>query len=402
VTEKIYYDDPYQYDFLAVVTKTVRKDNRLGVVLDRTCFYPQGGGQPADHGFLNEARVYDVQSDGEDIIHYLANPLSESSVKGKVDEVRRRDFMQQHTGQHILSQSILRIGKWNTVSVHFGEDYTAVETDASSISSGKYSEVEKVANQVIRQNLSVKISWVNPEEVERFHIRRPPPEVKKVRIVQVGDFDASACGGLHVAGTGEVGLIKIIGDEKIRGRIRIHALIGDRAFRDYHKKMQVVQNLCQLMTCGEDILVQRVQELTEQSKELQRNYQKLQSERILLVAQEAVAGGIRIRDILFVQKIFDNTDNKLLRVFAESVLNESGRIVLVLSRNGEQVNWLAGHSLSRPFNLSEFCAPLLELIEARGGGKPEFVQGGGKKVAGIPHFITEFKKKLAEELNRNG
>ncbi|OGB69157.1 MAG: hypothetical protein A2Y94_05920 [Caldithrix sp. RBG_13_44_9] len=398
MTEKIYYHNPNQFDFEAMVIKTIQNENRLGIILDRTCFYPQGGGQPADHGFLNQVQVEDVQLEGEDIIHYVETPISEKSVQGRVDEARRRDFMQQHTGQHILSQSILRVGKWNTVSVHFGDDYTAVETDASSIPSSKYIEVENVANQIIQQNLPVKIEWVNPEEVDRFQIRRPPPEVKKVRIVQVGDFDASACGGLHVASTGEVGMIKIIGDEKIRGRIRIHALIGKRAFTDYDNKLRVVQNLCQIMTCGEDTLVQKVQNISDQLKEAQKSLQKFQAERISVLAQESINEAIPIADVLLIQRIFENTDNKLLKVFVDSVLEKTGRVTVVISKSGDQLNWMAGHSLSRPINLAKFCEPLLELIEGRGGGKPGFIQGGGKKVSGISQFMSEFKTKLAEEL----
>lgn len=401
MTLKIYYDNPYQFDFQAKVVRTVQKNGRWGVILDQTCFYPQGGGQPADRGFLNESTVYDVQLEEAEIIHYIDRPISDNSVHGRVDKVRRFDFMQQHTGQHILSQSLLRVGKWNTVSVHFGEDYVAIETDAADIPLEKYGEVERVANQIVLKNVAVKIEWVDPAEVERFHIRRPPPDVKKVRIVQVGDFDASACGGLHVSSTGEVGLIKIIGEEKIRGHIRIHALIGQRAFADYHRKMKTVQNLCCLLSCGEDSLIQRVQDMAEQLKDAQRNLARIQAESMASLAKETLADAIKIGEILFVHRTFDHTDNKLLKVFVDSVLSESGRIVVALSRNGEQVNWMVGHSLVRPLNLIEFCAPLLAIIDAKGGGKPDFVQGGGKKAMGIPQFIGEFKQKIEKELYRH-
>ena len=401
MTLKIYYDNPYQFDFQAKVLKTVQKNERWGVILDQTCFYPQGGGQPADHGFLNESFVYDVQSEKAEIIHYIDRPISDNSVHGRVDKVRRLDFMQQHTGQHILSQSLLRVGKWNTVSVHFGEEYVAIETDATEIPVDKYADVERVANQIVLKNVAVKIEWVDPVEVGRFHIRRPPPDVQKVRIVQVGDFDASACGGLHVSSTGEVGLIKIIGEEKIRGHIRIHALIGQRAFADYHRKMKTVQNLCRLLSCGEDSLLQRVQDMTEQLKEAQRNLARIQSESISSLAKETLANAIKIGEILFIHRTFDYTDNKLLKVFVDSILSERGRIVVAISRNGEQVNWMAGHSLTRPFNLIEFCAPLLPIIDAKGGGKPDFIQGGGKKAAGISKFIDEFKQKIEKELYRH-
>ncbi len=401
MTLKIYYDNPYQFEFQARVLRTIQKDNRWGVILDQTCFYPQGGGQPADRGFLNESTVEDVQLEEGEIVHYLDRPLSNNSVHGRVDEVRRLDFMQQHTGQHILSQSLLRVGGWNTVSVHFGEEYVAIETDAKAIAAEKYSEVEKVANGVVQKNHVVKIEWVDPTEVERFHIRRPPPEVRKVRIVQVGDFDASACGGLHVSSSGEVGWIKIIGEEKIRGHIRVHALIGQRAYLDYDRKMKIVQRLSRMLSCGEDTVIERVQDTFEQLKEAQRRFVKIQSEMIAALAREAVQSATRIGEILFVHRAFENTDNKILKVFVDTVLNQAGRVVVVVSQNAEQLNWMAGHSLARSFNLVEFCAPLLALIDARGGGKPEFVQGGGKNAAGIPLFISEFQQKIEKEFSRH-
>ena len=276
MAEPLYYQDAYQFLFQANVIKRIETEGKLGIILDQTCFYPEGGGQPSDQGELNDIRVTEVRKISDEIIHFVNKALVSDVVQGRVDRERRLDYMQQHTGQHILSQSLLKVGNCNTVSVHFGDSYTAIETDSENISDETLKEVEKCANEIINQNIPVNLLWVDPEEVEQYHIRRPPPNVSKVRIVKIADFDAAACGGLHVSRTGEVGLIKITGQEKIRGRTRIHAKIGDRAFEDYAKKTELLRELGILLTCGEDVMVRRIHELSEQLKHAQREISKHQ------------------------------------------------------------------------------------------------------------------------------
>ena len=222
MTEALYYKNAYQFQFQAKVIKRVEIKDKGGVVLDQTCFYPEGGGQPADRGNLNGIRVSDVRKIDGEIIHFMDQPLPSDQVEGIVNQEWRLEYMQQHTGQHILSQALLKVGKCQTVSVHFGDSYTAIETNKEKISDQILNDVEKLANEIINENVPVNLLWVDPAEVDRYHIRRPPPDVSKVRIVQIENFDAAACGGLHISRTGEVGLVKVIGKEKIRGHTRVH------------------------------------------------------------------------------------------------------------------------------------------------------------------------------------
>lgn len=401
MTDKIYYQNPYQFEFNARVLSIDEQGKRSTVVLDRTCFYPEGGGQPADHGILDNAKVLDVQQRNGTIYHYLDKVLPPGPVKGHVDITRRMDYMQQHTGQHILSQSLLRIGTFNTVSVHFGENYTAIETDAEAIPEETLWKVENLANQIVTDNVKVKIQWVNPDEVETYHIRRPPPDVKKVRIVQVGDFDASACGGLHVSRTGEIGLIKIIGQEKIRGRIRIQAKIGNRAYADYREKSRIVQELSQLLTCGEETMIRRVTDLDEQLREANRIIARLQSELMFYDVQQLIGSSPVIKGVQFIYKIFENEDNKILKIFLDQVLSEANRVALAVNRQESRLTWIAGDTVKNSFDLHVLINPLLSVIDARGGGNEHLMQGGGKNCAGIDQFIHQFIVNLEKELSAN-
>ena len=394
MTKQLYYQDAYQLEFDAKVIGRIEKDQRVGVILDQTCFYPEGGGQPSDQGKLNQVRVYDVQKIDDNIVHFIDPDLKLDAVEGSIDGNRRHDFMQQHTGQHILSQTLLRIGRYNTVSVHFGDTYTAIETDATDIPEKSVKAIEKLANEVIRKNLPVKILWVDPEQVEKFNIRRPPPDVEKVRIVQVGDFDASACGGLHISNTGEVGMVKIIGQERIRGRTRIHAKIGDRLLEDYSRKIEILRELGTLLTCGEDVMVKRVIDLQEQLKNVQRDVITLQSDRMTNLAKESVSQGKQIRHILFVQQILENADHTLLKIFVDRVLTSPGRLVVVFGTFDGRFNWVISHSLGQGLNLAQWIQDLLPLINAKGGGSPVLVQGVGQNPAGIQTFIKNIIQKL--------
>jgi alanyl-tRNA synthetase len=398
MTDKLFYDDPNRIEFKAKLVSSTSFGDRYGAILDRTCFYPEGGGQPADTGWLNDIRVIDVQKQDEQIIHFTEKPVSDKLVVGKIDKDRRLDFMQQHTGQHVLSQALLRIGGYNTVSVHMGESYLAIEVDAESIPEEKLVEVEILANEIVNNNLPIKIHWIDASQVDHYKIRRPPPDVERIRLIEVEGFDVAACGGLHVSRTGRIGLIKIIALEKIRARTRIHALIGNRAYQDYDNKLRLIQALMQSLTCGEKDILRRVEDLERQLKEIKASNFKLESEFMVMIAEKDLRKAEEINGKKFHYRIFENTDRNLLRSYVDEILKKSDRIVVAFNISGEKIQWIIAHSLLTEMNLPLVIKPLLSVIDGKGGGSGNFVQGGGNKLSGISEFIEKFKHTLKEEL----
>ncbi len=398
MTEKLYYKNAYAFDFEARVVETVTENGRSAVILDRTCFYPEGGGQPADHGWLNDIPVYDVQLRGEEVLHFVEKPLKPGRVKGRVDVNRRLDFMQQHTGQHIISRALLQVGNYATYSVHFGDEYTSIEIDAPEIPEHQLQQVEELSNEVVHRNLSVKIHWVAPEEVNRFPIRKPPPDVSLVRIVEIDRFDFSTCGGTHLLRTGEVGLIKVVGTEKLRGHVRIKFKIGKRAIADYDSKIRLVRQLMQSLTCGEEEISGRVSDLQQQVKNLQKQIGRLQQEHMSLLAAEAGQNARKIGEIELVTQTFRQVDSPALRSFVHQLIEEPNRIVAVVNRDDHRLQWVVGHSLGERFDLTSFVRPLLSAMDARGGGRGNMVQGGGNNPAGIPEFFKQLQEKIEREL----
>ena len=299
MTEKLYYQDPRLESFQARLVHQEQEGDHWIVVLDRTAFYPEGGGQPADRGRLNGIPVIDVRERGGEVCHVLPEALKQDvPVRGTIDFPTRFDFMQQHTGQHIISASLIEAAGYPTISAYLGESYTAVEIDARSIQDAEIEAAEVLANRTVSRDLPVHIHWIQPEEAEHYHLRKPPPDVQRLRIVQIEGIDSAACAGIHVEKTGEVGLIKFDGLEKIRGRLRLHWLIGDRAYRDVREKDRLAAALNRELTCGTADILTSVRELKNKLREREQRISQLEKRYSDQKVQDLLASAERKEEIL--------------------------------------------------------------------------------------------------------
>lgn len=278
MTERLYWLDPYLQQFTATVVSLTEHNGQPAVILDRTAFYPTGGGQPHDRGTLNGIPVVEVierESDGA-ILHVLARPLEAREVEGRIDWERRFDHMQQHTGQHILSQAFLRITGAQTVSFHLGEEVVTIDLDQVGFPPTAVEAVEELANRVVLENREVWARFVEAEEAEGLSLRRPPKVEGRIRIVEVADFDRSACGGTHVRRTGEVGPIKIVKLERRGNETRVSFLCGWRALRDYGRKHRLLLESAGSLSVGEAMLPEAIRALQADLKEARKALMALQ------------------------------------------------------------------------------------------------------------------------------
>ena len=238
-TELLYYKDPYQTDFTATVLsveKVTGKEEKWDVILDRTCFYPEGGGQPSDFGEIDGIRVEHVYKKDGDIFHRMVAAPDIKEVYCRIDWSHRYDYMQQHTGQHIISGALYESG-YETISVHQGMSITTIEVDKSDIPDEDLKLIEDLSNRVISKNIGVCSEWVNDTELEGLSLRRQSKVSGKIRIIRVGDYDQVACGGVHTKSTGEIECVKYVSVEKIRGHARIGWKIGRRVLDDYKENV---------------------------------------------------------------------------------------------------------------------------------------------------------------------
>jgi alanyl-tRNA synthetase len=403
VTEKLYYADPLRTEFDARVMECAVRDGRCEVILDATCFYPGGGGQPCDIGTLGSggSRVVETAYRDDDIVHVVEPALEATPgavLHGAVDARRRRLFMAQHTGQHVFSQALMRAGKLETVSVHFGDEDTTIELKAESVPEKVLREAEEIANAVIRENRTVILHDVDPAEAGRFPLRRTPPDVGRLRVVEVESFDWAACGGVHVSSTGEIVLAKAVSQERIRGRVRVHVMMGQRAMEDYGRKVALVQALGRELTCGEADIAGRVQELVQGARESAREIRRLQAVQAAADADAALAAETKLGAAALVKRIFENAGAEYLKAFAERVVAAEGRVVLVADRSGDGFQWIAAHSLVTGLDLSQVIPPLFAVAKAKGGGRGPRMQGMGVDGGAAAAFLDAVEKGIAGKL----
>ncbi|MBT3271855.1 MAG: alanyl-tRNA editing protein, partial [Spirochaetales bacterium] len=295
MTEKLFYKDPYKSEFDAVVRDIKPHDKKdvVEVYLDRTCFYPEGGGQPADIGMIETTEVIDARKSGDDVVHVCREEprlISGAAVHCTVDWTHRFEFMQQHTGQHLISAALYQAAALNTVSVHLGEEYSTVELEVQKIDEELLLSIEREVNQIICRNIPVQVSHLGEGDPGLADLRRPPKVDGEIRVVAVEGIDKAACGGVHVERTGEVGLVKLIGTESIRGNIRTIWKIGDRAHADYREKILVCAELSKLFSAPTAGIVDEARELAARLVSAQKGAQDLGKKYAAALAERNAEG----------------------------------------------------------------------------------------------------------------
>ncbi|MBO9309785.1 MAG: alanyl-tRNA editing protein [Chloroflexi bacterium] len=376
-TERLYYDDAYTLHFEANVLEVTVHAQRPALVLDRTYFYPEGGGQPSDRGTLNGVRVLDVQTRPSDraVLHVLESPLTAQRVTGAVDGERRRDLRAHHSGQHVLSQALERVAGARTLSVHMSETSMTIDVDRVNIAPETLEAVEALANQIVLENRPVRAWFPTPEELAALNLRKLPEIDGKVRVVDIGGFDITACGGTHVAHTGEIGIIKVIKAERRGETTRLEFKCGERALRDFQAKNEVINRLTAALTVGYWELPEAVARLQEQNRALQS---ELRAARERLAAYEAaslLASASSYGAYRLVARAFARSADEV-RLLAQALVAESG-VVALLGAAGEKAQLIFARSADVPLDVLPLLKKALEQLGGRGGGRPNLAQGGG-------------------------
>jgi alanyl-tRNA synthetase len=381
MTRRLYYDDPYTTEFTARVVERAVVDGRLAVALDQTYFYPTGGGQPHDTGRLGGAPVLEVLTRDSDhvVLHVLDGEVAGDEVVGEVYWPRRLDHMQHHTGQHILTQAFVEVAGANTVGFHLGEESVTIDLDAAEITDQQIAAAEDLANRVVQENRPVRARLIDPGDADQVRMRKMPDYLATdgLRVVEVEDFDRTACGGTHVAHTGEIGLIKVVKAERRGEETRIEFRCGGRALQDYQAKHAAISGLAARLSVGYwevDEAVGRLEAELKETRQALRAARKalIRGEAIELLAGTAEVGGVRI-----VRACFPDRDAGEARALVSHLIEGPGAVALV-GTAGEKAELI----FARSADLSLDVVPLLKealasLGSDRGGGRPDFAQGGG-------------------------
>ncbi|MBW4838736.1 MAG: alanyl-tRNA editing protein, partial [Paenibacillaceae bacterium] len=268
MTTRLYYEDAYLTHWTTRVMNRLEREDGRYVILDKSAFYPHGGGQPNDTGRINGIPVLDVISEGEEVLHKVERFPEANKVACELDWNRRFDHMQQHSGQHLLSAVCLKHGAM-TLSFHLGEDYCTIDVDLTEISTEQLTAIEHEANQHIYMNHKISGYFVTEEEASRLPLVKSPKAVERIRIVEMEGVEYNGCGGTHVGATGAIGMIKLLKTEKQKGNVRILFKCGYRALREFQEQQQVLASMTSRLKTSREGILERLDKWEVEQKQLQ-------------------------------------------------------------------------------------------------------------------------------------
>lgn len=368
MTEKLFDTNSYLKDFQATVVSCEQKnDNAWRVVLDRTAFFPEGGGQSGDTGWLNEIAVIDTGEKDGIIYHETKEPLEAGAqVAGKIDYAARFDKMQQHTGEHILSGIVCATYRYTNVGFHLGAEVTTLDFNGE-LTAEQVQDLEVRGNEAICANIPVQVVFPSKEELKEMDYRSKIEIEGQVRIVEIPGVDRCACCAPHVKFTAEVGLLKILSYDRHRGGCRLTIVCGMRALKDYQKKQWSAEKISVALSARIDNVDKAVVHLQEQQKSLREQLNRIQA----LYLQEKLA---KIRPEDSVVCIFEEAlDSIAMRNFVNAAMERCDGICGAFIGNEEcGYHYILG---SRTIDVREVSQKLNERFEGKGGGKPQMVQG---------------------------
>ena len=400
MTKRIFTENPLQLTFEARVLgmETVGKSWELR--LDRTAFYPEGGGQPADHGTLGGIPVIDVQEKDGEIIHILTDPPSGKILHGEVDGKWRHDYMQQHTGQHIISAAFWETSRLVTLSVHMGVEITTIDLDTAELTDAQLDAATERVDRIIAENRPLDAVEAAPEELTDFPLRKPPPVPGPVRLVRIRDFDCVGCCGMHLPSTGPVRMAVCTGREKIRGKVRTTWKIGDRVFDDLRSRVRIMSGLRASLGTNDDELGEAVARLTREAGELRADMGRIEIRLADLLVREMAGSAKKIHSNgpEVIARILDHERPNVVKSAVKELLARKGTAFVVINTQDEGMTWSMGVPEGVPLDFANLRKQVLDGFGARGGGRPPLWQGSAPDPTRAPDLLEALEQALDSAL----
>jgi alanyl-tRNA synthetase len=403
MTTRLYYHDSFLYDFEAEV-REVQETPKPALFLDRTAFYPTSGGQVFDTGVIsaeNEKLKVTEVVDTEDgrVVHYLEAPPKSlqpgSKIRGQIDATRRRDHMQQHTGQHVLSAAFVRLFNMPTVSFHMADDYCSIDLDTPTLSKDQIEAAERLANEIILENRAVDIRFVTREEAGKLGLRKlPPAERDELRLIDIHDFDLSACGGTHVNQTGQIGCVLLRKTEKVRQGWRVEFVAGQRAVATARRDFTTLSDAAALFSVHIYDVPQQAHKSLEEIRNLRKQREQAQEElaeaqAAALLAETPEASGHKL-----VIRTFADRDMNSLKLLAQKLTRKAPNVIALLATTSPQPSLVFAQSAGQPDDMGALIKQTLSKLGGRGGGSKDMAQGGVPNAAGIESAIQDAAASL--------
>jgi alanyl-tRNA synthetase len=390
MTKRLYYDSSETHEFDSVVEDVApisTEQARPSVILRETAFYPTSGGQVHDTGWLTldgaeRLRVTEVaETEDGRIVHYLEAPpklpLAGAAVHGSIDLERRRDHMQQHTGQHVLSAAFVELYQMPTVSFHMGEDYCSIDLATPSVSSAQIAGAEKRANQIVFENRPVRIRYVSRAEAEKLGLRKlPPAERDELRLVEVADFDLSACGGTHVGASGQIGAIVLRKSERVRQGTRVEFVSGNRAVRMARRDYSALSEAAALFSAQLWDVPEQIRKSVEENKLLRKQKDDVLDQLAELMASAALRDQPEANGRKIIVHVFSDRDIGFAKLFAQKVTRAGTPAIALVASTLDPPGLVFAQTPGGSADMGGLLKQVVSSVGGRGGGSRDFAQGG--------------------------
>ena len=403
---RLYYTDSFLYEFDAEVLDVVpADDHRSAIILDQTAFYPTSGGQTFDTGSLTpksspqKLSVVEVSEREDGTVLHVVDGIPSlargTTVHGAIDAARRRDHMQQHSGQHVLSAAFIRLFNLPTVSFHMADDYCSIDLDTSQLSTAQVEASERLANEVILEDREVAIRFVTQHEARTLGLRKLPPlERGQLRLIDIRDFDLTACGGTHVRHTGQIGCILVRKTEKTRQGIRVEFVCGQRAVRTARRDYTTLSEAAGLYSAHLWDLPQQVRRSQQESRTLRKNSEQLLEELAEQHAMRMLAETPLTNSRKLLVQVLADRDLAYIKLLAQKLTRLQPNVVALLGTTSPPPALVFAQSPGQPFDMGALIKQALAKLGGRGGGSKDMAQGGPQDSARIPDVINELLSTL--------
>lgn len=395
MTKPLYYDSAYLVEWQTTIQQIVEREDGVYAVLQETAFYPAGGGQPCDTGSINGIRVLDVIQEEDIIWHKLECLPEQKQATCSLDWDRRFDHMQQHSGQHLLSAVCLSLFGAKTLSFHLGVDYATIDVDLAELSPDKLLSLEQEVNRHIYLNHPITSYFVTAEEAAKLPLVKQPKVTEGIRIVEMKDVEYNACGGTHVAATGELGILKLLKAEKQKGVLRIYFLCGSRALREFQDNQRILNTLALKFNTGKEEILSRFEKWEQEHKQLAAELSTLKEQndsfilRELLAASQASGSANHL-----IAHVFPDRNLKDLQTLAVKLNAEAALPVLLASKGESKVVLAAGGD--KPV-CGAFFKEHLGKFGGKGGGSDKMAQAAFGSWEEAASFFEFAKEQLSKE-----
>lgn len=384
MTEKLYYNDPYMKEAKASIIDIIEENGKIEVVLDKTIFYPEGGGQPSDMGYIDDIPVVHVRIKDGVIYHEVTERPENNEVICKIDFNRRFDHMQQHSGEHVLAGTFYRLFKGNNKGFRLGENYVTIDIDIKDMTDEIIEEAEREANKSIYEDIEVEAIFSENGNIEGIPVRKEVSVDKNIRVIKMGDVDCCACGGTHVKRTGEIGIIKILKTEAYKGMTRVYFNCGERALKDYEQKNNIIKALKKIYSSEEDLIIDKVIRQKSELDEVKKSLSLMKKKIAEIIAQSA---DIKDNKYFF---IYDDLDFETLLLMEEILKEKTDSLVL-----GSLIDKrITANTKDIDFNMGRFFKENINDYRGKGGGPKDKAQGVFDDEQGLKDFAELLKSKI--------